>query len=375
MKIALAFSGGGVRATVFHLGVLASLARQNLLSDVNVISSVSGGSLAAGLVFAANGNRWPDGGEYLHKVVPQIHQLLTTKNVQWSYMIKSLMFPWRLVSGRAAVLGNELERHWGISGQLADLPVTPRWVINATCYETGKNWRFQRDLMGDYQTKYVANPDIKLSHALAASAAVPGLIGPLVVKSQRHQWCEMEPDGRRPIEPKYQRLQLWDGGVYDNLGVEALFKPGLGICEDADFLLVCDASRPLTNQIKNIRWRPRYLESSMRLVDIATDQVRSLRGRMLVDHFIQNPGSGAYLKMGRRNKRLKLRRRSDDQPTLTDTEVDRVAAIETTLRRLRNDEFSLLFRHGFEVAGTTLTKHCKSFIQQRSASRVKFPAA
>ena len=59
MKIAIAFSGGGVRATVFHLGVLARLARQDLLGQIRNISTVSGGSLAAGLVVASAGNRWP----------------------------------------------------------------------------------------------------------------------------------------------------------------------------------------------------------------------------------------------------------------------------------------------------------------------------
>lgn len=87
MKIALAFSGGGVRATVFHLGVLARLAREDLLGRVKIISSVSGGSLAAGLVFASTGNRWPGRAEYLHDVVPQIQRLLTSTNLQWSYAL------------------------------------------------------------------------------------------------------------------------------------------------------------------------------------------------------------------------------------------------------------------------------------------------
>ena len=87
MKIALAFSGGGVRATVFHLGVLARLAHQDLLGKVGVISSVSGGSLAVGLVFASTGNRWPSSAEYLHDVVPHIHWLLTSRNLQWAYAL------------------------------------------------------------------------------------------------------------------------------------------------------------------------------------------------------------------------------------------------------------------------------------------------
>tara|TARA_R110002049_G_scaffold2750_2_gene21552 strand:- start:368437 stop:369564 length:1128 start_codon:yes stop_codon:yes gene_type:complete len=374
MKIALAFSGGGVRATVFHLGVLARLARQDLMNKVRFISTVSGGSLAAGLVFASTGNRWPSSAEYLHDVVPQIHALLTSKDLQWSYALKSLMYPWRLASGRAAVLGGEIERHWKIAGKLADLPLSPYWIINATCYQTGKNWRFQRDLMGDYQTKYITNPDFPLSHALAASAAVPGLIGPLIVKSRHYRWCEHRDDDWQEISPKYKKLHLWDGGVYDNLGVESLFKPGEGLREGTDFLIVCDASRRLQSESRGWRWRPGYLKASMRLVDVATDQVRSLRARMLIDFFRQNPGSGAYLRLGLQTKRAYSRTRVGAKPTLSDDEVRYVSGIETTLRRLTHHEFSLLFRHGFEVADRTLSTYSLDVIEREPRRRVMFKA-
>lgn len=54
MRIALALSSGGFRATVFHLGVLARLAKENQLENITYLSTVSGGSLCAGLVYAAN---------------------------------------------------------------------------------------------------------------------------------------------------------------------------------------------------------------------------------------------------------------------------------------------------------------------------------
>jgi predicted acylesterase/phospholipase RssA len=46
-RLGLALSGGGFRATLFHLGVLRRLAELDLLRDVSVISSVSGGSILA----------------------------------------------------------------------------------------------------------------------------------------------------------------------------------------------------------------------------------------------------------------------------------------------------------------------------------------
>ncbi|SMP48215.1 NTE family protein [Neorhodopirellula lusitana] len=364
MQIALAFSGGGVRATVFHLGVLARLARQNLLGNVKIVSSVSGGSLAAGLVFASGGYRWPGSEEYLREIVPRCQSLLTKRNVQSTYVMKSLLLPWRLASGRASVLGDAMERDWGIRGSLADLPIEPRWIINATCYQTGKNWRFQRDLMGDYQTKYITDPDFRLSQALAASAAVPGLIGPLLLRSRHYRWSEYKNDDWQSISPKYKRLHLWDGGVYDNLGVESLFKPGEGLRDGTDFLIVCDASRALSSEARQSRWRPGYLKASMRLVDVATDQVRSLRARMLMEYFKQNPGTGAYLRLGRSTKKAYSRQPSLGKPELTDREVRFVSQMETTLRRLSHHEFSLLFRHGYEVADATLSTYAKDALDR-----------
>ena len=50
-KLGLALSGGGFRASFFHLGVLKRLAEMGLLQQVNVLSTASGGSIVAGLYF------------------------------------------------------------------------------------------------------------------------------------------------------------------------------------------------------------------------------------------------------------------------------------------------------------------------------------
>jgi predicted acylesterase/phospholipase RssA len=47
LRLGLALSGGGFRATIFHLGVLIRLAELDLLRHLHVISSVSGGSILA----------------------------------------------------------------------------------------------------------------------------------------------------------------------------------------------------------------------------------------------------------------------------------------------------------------------------------------
>ena len=52
-RIALALSGGGIRAAVFHLGVIRRLAEAKLLEEIKQISTVSGGSLVTGAIFAS----------------------------------------------------------------------------------------------------------------------------------------------------------------------------------------------------------------------------------------------------------------------------------------------------------------------------------
>ena len=355
VKLAIALSGGGVRAAVFHLGVLGRLAHARRLEEVAAISSVSGGSLAVGLVMAHCQNQWPNGRRFLFEVVPRLHDLMVGRDLQRAFIAASLCKPWRMTSGRAWVLADVLRRVWHIEGELGELPPQPIWTINATCYQTGKNWRFERDVMGDYQTRYVRHPRIALASVLAASAAVPGLIGPLTIDSRRHRWSA-DHDHDVPIEPKHPTLQLWDGGVYDNLGVEALFKPGSGLIEGIDTLIVSDASRPLGVAQPKPFWRLGSLASSLRLIDMATDQVRSVRARTLIDHFRKHPGSGTYLRMGKRRQpdhRLLSGTRS---VTMTAEEVRLASNLGTTLRKLTSREFSRLFRHGYEVAEATLAK-------------------
>ena len=133
MKIALALSGGGFRATVFHLGVLARLAEENHLEDVTFLSTVSGGSLCVGLIHALNGNKWPTSEQYLQSVAPQARQVLTTKDLQGAMITRVLSALWGIFGTRADDLSALMQEQWGVTASLRDLPEHPRWMINATC--------------------------------------------------------------------------------------------------------------------------------------------------------------------------------------------------------------------------------------------------
>ena len=351
-----------MRAAVFHCGVLQRLALDGLLEQTTFVSTVSGGSLVTALILCRNGHRWPGSKEFLDTVLPQVTERLTTATLQWSYVWRSLALPWRLARGRAGILAKQLEAQWGIDGSLQQLPATPRWIINATCYETGKNWRFGQSRMGDYLTGYVRNPDVAITDAIAASAAVPGLIGPLVVRSSRYAWHRYEGGELVPTTTPAKRYELWDGGVYDNLGIEPLFKPSGGFRDGFDMVVVSDASAPLEFSPPTLRRMKRPGHRVLRLVDIATDQIRGLRSRAVVAEFVRAVDTGVYLRMGNTVEQIysAVERTAPPGDHLSVEETKKAATFPTTLRRLTQAEFTRLRRHGFEVANATLATRLPS---------------
>ena len=390
MKIALALSGGGFRATVFHLGVLARLAQEQHLEDVSILSTVSGGSLCAGLVFTLNDLRWPTSSEYITKVLPRAQQLLTTKDLQRAIILRQLSMFWNIFETRADDLSAMMQKYWGITAKLSDLPGTPRWIINATCYETGKNWRFEHFRMGDYVFGYTFDPDIPLADAMAASAGFPGLIGPLVLDTRRYEWSNYvdttqeialltDPDAQRSrvrqsVKPDFPIVHLWDGGAYDNYGLEGLIDVRTGWRKDVEFLIVSDGAGRSESE--------KYQRGPKALLRLATgimmDQVRSLRTRIvmerLLNHFADD--KGAFLQMGNSARDVLSEAQRESvipqiaQDAMSNEEARLAAKMPTVIRKLSAEEFERLFRHGFEVADYTLfAYHADEFAHFGYANR------
>ena len=359
MKIGLALSGGGLRATAFHLGVLARLAEQDRLEDVTFLSTVSGGSLCIGLVYANSDFGWPTSRRLIDQVIPRGRELLTTQDLQLGLIWRTLKSPLSIFETRADDLSALLRKRWGITASLHDLPKYPRWMINATCYETGKNWRFESFRMGDYLFGYTDDPNIPLSDALAASAGFPGLIGSLALDAHSFSWFKYT-DGskgaKEPTQPAYAKLHLWDGGVYDNLGLEGLHDFVEGWREDVDFLIVSDAS----GRAKPEEYRAGVKALLRIITGIMMDQIRSLRSRAIVERFINHKDPGGFLQIGNTCKQVLGNAKHKDEVTrlcsqcLSHTEAELAANMETVIRRLSPEEFDRLFRHGFEVADYTL---------------------
>lgn len=356
LRIGIAMSGGGIRAAVFHFGMLARLAEDGLLENLTYVSTVSGGSLGMALILAQNDNAFPTSCDYLKDTVPKLKTLLTTVDLAHAYKLKVLR---TLLLGRrrtATDFAGEIEKTWRIHATLADLPDRPIWIINAACFETGKNWRFRRKRVGDYSFNYTRDLDVSVSEAVAASSAVPVLVGPLVLDTQGVAWFKYDDNGNEvPTAPRHKQVHLFDGAMYDNLGVEALIKRK---DYELNFLIVSNGSSKIGDS--KYRW---HYKRYCRLLEIIYRRSVDMYSRFFVDHYLKClKRGGRYFQIGNSAEYIF---RDFDGASLTqhssgfmsEGDIRQAEGINITRMKLSPKEFDLLLLHGYEVANCTLHRH------------------
>lgn len=348
-RLGLALSGGGYRAAVFHLGILAFIAENNLLEKVTHISTVSGGSIVMGLIYRLNNFKWPTSKEYLDNIHEQaINYLKTTSllkdNMKWRAFIGSISNG-LFVSHEKMLY--ELKTTWELDKDIQELDDSPIWTINATAGETGKSWRIQKSKMGDYKLGQIENPNITLADAIAASAGFPFAIGPLVLDLTKYGYRPKELYVPGSGDFPRERVTLYDGGLYDNLGTEVFFGGNFSKFPDSiDFLIVSDASKHF--QIKKDMFSLWHFGKLSQLSDVATEQIRSLRIRML-NKLIQKknqPNLGIHIRLGDTELGLK-------------EEAECAKSIDTDLKRLLEREIECLINNGFDAASKNFDKYLK----------------
>jgi NTE family protein len=211
--IAVTFSGGGFRATFAALGVVRYLADAGVLGRVRYASSVSGGSVANGMLAVA----WPrlrQQGFSATAVERAVIEPLAARVTHGSLKNKLLRNVWRAVGSknRTDVLAWAFDDWFFGKRELAELDPECRWIFNAANLTTGVRFAFERDVLGDYVTGLTptAGTGIRVAQAVAASAAVPGAFAPMKIAGLPF------PCGQRGTPA------LLDGGAYDNTGLEAI---------------------------------------------------------------------------------------------------------------------------------------------------------
>jgi NTE family protein len=213
LPLALAFSGGGFRASLAALGILRFVADAGLLGRVRYVSSVSGGSLAHGMFARHYEELERDGftAEALdRRVIEPFIDRISEHSLVWALLLNL----WKVIGPktRTNLLADTFD-DWFYGGQrLEQLSSNCRFVFNAADLTTGVRFGFERDVFGDYVVgrRSTDGSGLRLADAVAASAAFPGAFAPLVMGQYQFP-CS---NGRV--------AKLLDGGAYDNLGLEVV---------------------------------------------------------------------------------------------------------------------------------------------------------
>ena len=176
-------------------------------------------------------------------------------------------------------------------------------------------------------------------------------IGPLVIQADSYEWIKRKKwndpnDTGSIISPLYPKLHVYDGGVYDNLGLEPFFDAGKGILKDPlppdTKIILSDAGAPLEQGFSLSRVNPWRLK---RVTDIISDQSRALRIRTFFNYIQKDPSKGSLIYIAHKI--------SDDE---TCSSAEFASKFATTLRKLTYDEFDKILNHGYEVAKRRIYK-------------------
>ena len=242
-KVALSFSGGGGRAAAYHLGTLSCLDRLDLLADVSIISSASGGTFTAAK-YALSLKQAPEG-EDLHEtfrkfyksftdflvnadLIPRALKALVDKSPKSPSPRRTVVKALADVYDQTLMDGARFESLWkGRDIHLKDI------IFNSTECKHGMAFRFQKT----EQNHKIGNSrvwidkkhamSIRMADIVAASSDIPVGLEPLIFPRD-FVWPEESPglyqDVRKYLQRhfKVDRLPLMDGGVIDNQGIEGV---------------------------------------------------------------------------------------------------------------------------------------------------------
>jgi len=344
LGIGLCLSGGGYRAALFHLGALRRLNEFGVLGQLRTISSVSGGSIMAAHLAARV--KWPLQGalaDWEDAVGGPLRKLTATNIRTGALLQKFLPWNWFRESPAVAALTKSYEREL-TALPLSALPDQPKFVLCATDMSFGVNWVFEKNRMGSYLAGYASVPphDWPLARAVAASSCFPPVFNPMptgfLSRSLRGGRAARGDTRSEAIKG----LRLTDGGVYDCLGLEPVWK-------DHAVVLVSDAGGGLDYEgDRNLLWR---LE---RYIAIMGGQAQAVRKRWVISDFIAGILEGAY--WGVRSATTSYESGATGGYS-KDLAVEVIAKIRTDLDAFSEAEASVLENHGYLLADAAIKRH------------------
>ena len=376
---AIAASGGGFRAMLFHVGAFMRLNELGILGVVKRISSVSGGSIACGYlakVWTDLAQSQANGVFTSFKDTYVLPMLAFSKNKIDVVDALTGVLPWSSAADEVAASYDELLfKGW----TLQNLPDDPRFVFCATNLQTGVLWRSSKPYAGDYVLGKVENPQISLAKAVAASSAFPPVLSPLVLAGLGGQFKPW-PTGAGPVSeldlgPFRERVILSDGGVYDNHGLEPIQKRYTTIFVSYGGGPFDRSSQVGTDWISQLK----------RVLDVIDNQVGSLRRRDLMQSLIAGNSINDENEIA--SKQLTARRGAywgtdtdpekvalpDALPCNRDV-VKALALISTRLSDPGDQAAKRLINWGYTIADRCVRTHYKGKINP-AGPKLPFPEA
>lgn len=340
--IALAMSGGGFRATLFHIGTLWRLNELGVLRRLKVITSVSGGSITAGYL----GKQWStlkfndqNQAENFDAIVKKLREFCSMNRDFWAGVAGLLPG----VAGGDVVARSYRKELFG-EATLRDLPDeadAPRFIIYATSLQTGASVRFSKTFLRDYRLGRIDNPTVPLAKVVAASSAFPPVLSPVTIDRAIGAWNTEEGNLPEPMLSELRKkLVLTDGGVYDNMGLEAIY-------DRYETVLVSDAGAPFEFDASP---SGTWLALTKRALDITCEQTRALRRRSLLKDFNSQVRKGTYWGIATKIDDYKLA----DVMTKDSATTRELAHMRTRLNAFDEGEQCRLINWGYALADAAL---------------------
>src|SRR5712692_1249236 len=329
-SVGLSLSGGGFRATLFHLGALRRLNEFGILPKLTTVSSVSGGSILNGFLATRLAAAITNGiANFDGSVSNPVREFCSLDIRRW--LALEVVIPGR---HNSSGLAKQYDQHLTSGKLLKDIPGTPIHVFCATDLAYGVNWVFKKQQCGDYQAGFQATPtDWLVSTAVAASSCFPPVFKPLNFNLDPTKLT----GGKIPPSPQRDKcireMTFSDGGVYDNLGLEPIWKDHeIGLSSDGGALFPIGGDTGFLWEID-------------RFVSIPENQALVLRKRWLISNFIAEQLKGTYWGIGSTAYDYGIQQGYSD-----DLAKNFIAAVPRGLWRFVHAEASVLENHGYWLA-------------------------
>ena len=340
-RLALCLSGGGYRAALFHLGAVRRLNELGVLSKIDTISSVSGGSILAAHL-ATTVTPWPEPGKSLDQKQWQVQveapfRQFVKRNIRTWPVLKRL-FPWNWCRSSTQVKALESTYFKHLTKMnLTDLPDRPNFVFCGTDITNGVSWVFEKRRVGSYRAGYVVPaPAWPVARAVACSSCFPPIFDPMPMPSEKTVVDGLD----EPKEP-WKGITVSDGGLYDNLGIQPAFLEGT--------ILVSDGGEPF------VASTPKDVFARLNAyVEILSNRVGALRVNDLIARYTAGNKCGTYWGVASARKSY----RPDDSTGYSKalaTEV--IAQIRTDMDAFSDAEVFVLMNHGYLLADIAIEVH------------------